>query len=248
MHSINFLRRSALISIVSLAAITVGCKNSTAKPDEWKNLFDGKTLTGWKVLNQDWTNPESKPDFYIEDSMIVCNTTMDNEGGYLVTEKSYSDFILEFDVKIDSSLNSGLQCRSRMWEKDTTTTYVAGDVKGTRVVTKWRAGYVWGYQIEVDPSRRAWSGGLYEPGNRGWIVTLAGNETARKAFRPMEWNHFKILMKGNKIQTWVNDVLTVDTTDDMSASGFLGLQFHGASFVWQKDKKSMWKNIRIKEL
>ena len=107
---------------------------------------------------------------------------------------------------------------------------------------------MWGYQIEVDPSSRAWSGGLYEPGNRGWIVTLAGNEAARKAFKPMDWNHFKIVMNGNKIQTWVNGVPTVDTTDDMSASGFIGLQFHGAYREWQKDKKSMWKNIKIKEL
>jgi Domain of Unknown Function (DUF1080) len=107
---------------------------------------------------------------------------------------------------------------------------------------------VWGYQIEVDPSNRAWSGGLYEPGNRGWIVTLAGNEAGRKAFKPNDWNHFKIAMNGNKIQTWVNGVPTVDTTDDMSASGFIGLQFHGAYREWQKDKKSMWKNIKIKEL
>jgi hypothetical protein len=173
---------------------------------------------------------------------------MNNEGGYLVTEKSYANFILEFDVKIDTSLNSGLQCRSRAWEKDTTTTYVAGDTELTKHVTKWRKGYVWGYQVEVDPSSRAWSGGLYEPGNRGWIVALKDNEAGRKAFKPMDWNHFKIVMNGNKIQTWVNGIPTVDTTDDMSSSGFIGLQFHGAYREWQKDKKSMWKNIKIKEL
>ena len=120
--------------------------------------------------------------------------------------------------------------------------------QGTKHQTKWRTGYVWGYQIVVDPSSRAWSGGLYEPGNRGWIVTLAGKEEARKAFNPMDWNHFKILMHGNKIQTWVNGVLTVDTTDDISNSGFIGLQFHGAFKKWQENKKSMWKNIKIKEL
>ena len=249
MYYLNLLRKSILLVAASILLITITCKNRSAKDDGWKDLFDGKTLNGWKVLNQDWNNPDSKPEFYIEDNMIICNTTLNNTGGgYLVTEKSYDNFILEFDVKIDTSLNSGLQCRSRVWEKDTATVYVAGDAKGTKHLTKWRQGYVWGYQIEVDPSSRAWSGGLYEPGNRGWIVTLANNEPARKTFKPMEWNHFKILMDGNKIQTWVNDVLTVDTTDDMSASGFLGLQFHGAGREWQKDKKSMWKNIRIREL
>lgn len=219
-----------------------------SEQEEWQYLFDGKSLDGWKIINQDWKNPDSRPQFFVEDNMIVCNTVMDNEGGYLVTEKAYSDFILEFDVKIDTSLNSGLQCRSRMWDKDTSTVYVAGDQAGTKHESMWPKGYVWGYQIEVDPSCRAWSGGLYEPGNRGWIVTLAGNEVARKAFRPMDWNHFKILMDGNKIITWVNGVLVVNTTDNMSLSGFIGLQFHGAYQPWQKDKKSMWKNIRIKEL
>jgi len=248
MYYLNLLRKSALLIVVSILLFTLSCRNKSAKDDGWQDLFDGKTLNGWKVINQDWRNPDSKPEFYVEDNMIICNTTLNTGGGYLVTEKSYDNFILEFDVKIDTSLNSGLQCRSRMWEKDTATVYVAGDAVGTKRLTKWRKGYVWGYQIEVDPSSRAWSGGLYEPGNRGWIVTLANNELARKAFRPMDWNHFKILMDGNKVQTWVNDVLAVDTIDDMSASGFIGLQFHGAGNEWQKDKKSMWKNIRIKEL
>lgn len=248
MNSFTLFKKLALLTIISAVFITTACKNKSTNQDGWKDLFDGKTLNGWQVLNQDWTNPNSKPDFYIEDNMIVCNTTMNNEGGYLVTEKSYANFILEFDVKIDTSLNSGLQCRSHIWEKDTATIYVAGDTQGTKHQTKWRTGYVWGYQIEVDPSSRAWSGGLYEPGNRGWIVTLAGKEEARKAFNPMDWNHFKILMNGNKIQTWVNGVLTVDTTDDMSNSGFIGLQFHGAFKKWQENKKSMWKNIKIKEL
>jgi hypothetical protein len=248
MHLLRLFRRPALVASLTILVFTMACKNKSAGEEGWQQLFDGKTLTGWRVLNQDWKNPDSKPDFYVENNMIVCNTTMNNEGGYLVTEKSYSNFILEFDIKIDTSLNSGLQCRSRVWEKDTATIYLAGDVNGTKSLSKWQKGYVWGYQIEVDPSPRAWSGGLYEPGNRGWIVTLKGNEPARQAFKPMDWNHFRISMNGNKIQTWINGIPVVDTTDDMSSSGFLGLQFHGAYFDWQKDKKSMWKNIRIKEL
>ena len=169
---------------------------------------------------------------------------MNNKGGaYLVTEKSYSNFILELDV-LDSAVNSGVQCRGRVWERDT----ITASFSGKAGQYKWRAGYVWGYQIEVDPSRRAWSGGLYEQGNRGWLVTLANNETARKAFKPMDWNHFKIVMNGNRIQTWVNDVPIVDTTDNMSASGFIGLQYHGVSGKSEKDETTMWKNIKIKEL
>lgn len=242
------LKKSALSAVSLLLIITMSCKNKSAQEEGWKDLFDGTTLTGWKVLNQDWAHPDTKPDFYVENNMIVCNTIMGNDGGYLITEKSYSDFILELDVKIDTSLNSGVQCRGRLWEKDTSSIYIAGDPNGTKHDSKWKAGDAWGYQIEVDPAPRAWSGGLYEPCNRGWLVTLKGNEPARKAFKPMDWNHFKIIMKGNKIQTWVNDVPIVDTTDDLTSSGFIGLQFHGAYREWQTGKKSLWKNIRIKEI
>jgi len=79
-------------------------------------------------------------------------------------------------------------------------------------------------------------------------VTLKNKPEAQKAFRPSDWNHFKIIMDGNRIQTWVNNIPVVDTTDNMSSSGFIGIQFHGAGREWQKDTKSYWKNIRIKEL
>lgn len=144
----------------------------------------------------------------------------------------------ELDVKIDTLLNSGIQCRGQVWEKDTTTAYVAGDAQGTVHHPLWKAGYIWGYQIEIDPSDRAWTDGLYEPGNMGWIVTLKENEVARKAFKKHDWNHFKIVMNGNHIQAWVNGVQTLDMEDDMSASGFIGLHFHGAGRTEQENMKT----------
>lgn len=247
MDKIIRIRRPLFISITAVVFLSAACHSKSVKDDGWKDLFDGKTLNGWEVINQDWDHPDSKPDFYVESNMLICNTTLDNSGGgYLVTEKPYDNFILELDVKTDTTLNSGIQCRSRVWKRDTVTTFLNG--RGEIGQSKWRAGYVWGYQIEIDPSTRAWSGGLYEPGNRGWLVTLAGNESAQKAFNPNDWNHFKIVMDGDRIQSWVNGTLVVDTIDKMSKSGFIGLQFHGAQNELQKNKKTMWKNIKIKEL
>lgn len=250
MYSNKMFKKPAMISVLLIVVITMAFQNKPGKQGEWQNLFDGKTLKGWKIITQNFKNQKGKPDFHVENNMIVCNTTLDNGGGYLVTEKSYSNFIIEFDVKCDTSLNSGLQFRSHVWEKDTTTIYEAGIANGkTRQITsKRRAGEVWGYQIEIDPSKRAWSGGLYEQGYRGWIVTLAGKEAARKAFKPLDWNHFKVIVNGNKIQSWVNNVLAADTTDNMSSSGYIGLQMHPAEAAWQNNKKSMWKNIKIQEL
>ena len=245
MNSFKVLKKTALITALSIVVITMAFKNKPAGQNGWHDLFDGKTLNGWKVLNQDFTSLEAKPDFYVENKMIICHTNSNKGGGYLVTEKPYHNFILELDVKIDTVLNSGVQCRSTVWERDTITSNFNGNNPG---IMDWPAGFVWGYQIEIDPSPRAWSGGLYEPGNRGWLVTLEKNEKARGAFKPMDWNHIKILMDGNRIKTWVNDIPIVDTTDNMSSSGFIGLQFHGAYTESEKNKKSMWKNVRIKEL
>lgn len=248
MYKPNLFSISFVIICASTLLLGTSCRNKPGAGEGWTNLFDGKTLTGWKYISDSRNAADSVRNFYVEDNMIVCNTTLNTGGGYLATEREYDNFILEFDVKIDTSLNSGMQCRGRFWDRDTATVYLAGDEKGTTRLVKWEKGSPWGYQIEVDPSSRAWSGGLYEPGNRGWLVTLKGNDQARKAFKPSDWNHYKIIMDGNKIQVWVNDVQTVDTSDNMSAKGFIGIQLHGAGDEWQKDKKSMWKNIRIKEL
>ena len=252
----NLKKKSNLfLTLIAIALILFGCQGGPKEQDnrasaesDWEMLFDGKTLNGWNVNNQDFDHPDAKPEFNVEDGMIVCNSTLNTSGGYLITEKSYKNFILELDVKIDTLLNSGIQCRGQIWKKDTTTLYIAGDEKGTEHQGTWKAGYIWGYQIEIDPSPRSWTGGLYEPGNRGWVVTLADNEAARKAFRKHDWNHFKIMMNGNHIQVWVNGIPTLDTEDNMSASGFIGFQFHGAGRQEQENMKSKWKNIRIKQL
>lgn len=213
-------------------------KEDSSDP-EWVSLFDGQTLDGWKTMEGDVT-------FQVQDQMIVSESQLDVPNGYLCTERSYDNFILELEVKIDTVLNSGIQIRSQVWENDTTTQYLAGN--GDLIETNWQAGIVWGYQIEVDPSSRAWTGGLYEPGNRGWLVTLIGKENARQAFKPLDWNRIRIEADGNRIRTWVNDIPAVDATDEVSSAGFIGLQFHEAYHDYQVGKKVYWRNIRLKEL
>ena len=85
-------------------------------------------------------------------------------------------------------------------------------------------------------------------GGRGWLVPLTDNEAARSAFKKGDWNTFKVKAQGNHFQAWVNGVLAVDTTDDVSSTGFLGLQLHGIKKEEQVGKKVWWKNIRIQEL
>src|SRR5207245_5647452 len=100
-----------------------------------------------------------------------------------------------------------------------------------------------GYQIEVDPTIRAWSGGLYEQGRRGWLQNLEGDDRARKAFRPGEWNKYRIECNGDSIKSWVNGVPAADYIDSMDLTGVIALQVHSGRNVQVR-----FRNIRVQDL
>lgn len=229
--------------IVSLILFLSSCQPSNheqAQSEEsWIDLFDGASLTGWKII-------EGEGKFYAEDGKIVGEYTLEGGNSYLVTEKNYSDFLLELEVMIDTFMNSGVQIRNNIYEKENTTQYMGGNFKISE--RTWTPGTAHGYQIEVDPTPRAWSGGFYEPGARGWLQTLKNNESARNAWKNGTWNHFKIQAKGNQFKTWVNGVLATDTLDNRSATGFIGFQLHTIHDPKDEGKKVQFRNIRLKEL
>ena len=114
---------------------------------------------------------------------------MNTPNTFLCTKKKYSDFILELELKDDEPLNSGIQIRSN-------------------TIADYRDGVVHGYQVEVDPSPRAFSGGIYDEQRRGWIYPLCENQAGRKGFKNGEWNHYRIEAIGSSIRVWVNDIQT----------------------------------------
>ena len=144
-----------------------------------------------------------------------------DRNSFLVSPKQYSDFILECELKIEAGGNSGIQVRSHQKPDGT----------------------VFGYQIEIDPSERAWSGGLYDESRRGWLDDLEGQEEARAAFRVGEWNRFRIECRGDRIRSWVNGVPCADFRDDLDRSGFLALQVHGGAGTHVR-----WRALRLQEL
>ena len=146
----------------------------------WEPLFNGKNLKGWKKLN-------GKAEYKIVDGAIVGISKMGTPNTFLATTKNYGDFILEFDFKIDDGLNSGVQLRSES-KKD------------------YQNGRVHGYQFEIDPSKRAWSGGIYDEARRNWLYPLTLNPAAKTAFKNNAWNKARIEAIGNSIRTWINGV------------------------------------------
>jgi hypothetical protein len=186
-------------------------------------LFDGKTLTGWIQRN-------GKAKHTVEDGCIVGRSTPgDKENSFLCTKKDYGNFILEIDFKVQPGMNSGVQIRS----------------ESLKTYKNYR---VHGYQVEIDPSARAWTGGIYDEARRGWLFKLEGDdkEKARKAFKQNEWNHFRIEASGDSIKTWINGVPAADLKDNKTLKGFFGLQVHANKSATPLEVR--WRNIRIKEL
>jgi len=165
-----------------------------------------------------WHNPFDWGEATVKDGVIHLKSS---KKFFLVSDNEYGDFVLKVDVKVpDRASNSGIQFRSHK-----------------------KKNRVWGYQAEVDPSDRRWAGGLYDEGRRGWIHPLKGQKNARQAFKPTEWNTYRIKCVGDHIQIWVNGTKTTDLHDPTDLAGHIALQHHG-----EDGKVYKFRNIRIKDL
>lgn len=199
---------------ISLAAIAQQNKN-----EYWENLFNGKDLSGWKQLN-------GKARYEVKDREIIGTTVSNEPNSFLATEKEYGDFILEMELLVHPSMNSGIQIRS-LSKAD------------------YQNGRVHGYQVEIDPSAREWSGGIYDEARRGWLYTLELNPEGKKAFKNNQWNKYRIESIGNTIRTWINGIPTANLTDAETSRGFIALQVHAIPKSDEAGKQIRWRNIRI---
>ncbi|MCK4921516.1 MAG: DUF1080 domain-containing protein [Bacteroidales bacterium] len=209
--------RTVLLTVLLMAFLSVKAQDN----DGWKDLFNGKNLKGWRTLN-------GTSEFKVEDGVIIGISKMGTPNSFLATKEDYGDFILEYEAKNDPSLNAGVQIRSQS-------------------LPEYNNGRVHGYQVELDPSKRAWSGGIYDEARRGWLYNLECNPKGKEAYVLGGWNKFRVEAIGNNIRVWMNGVQTADLIDDMTPSGFIALQVHGIGKSKEKEGKSIeYKNIRIK--
>jgi len=222
------------LSILVLSLITIG-----ATAGEWKDLFDGKTLNGWNVHS-------GYAKYRVEDGAIVGTAVKGSPNTFLCTNREYGDFILEFEVKCDPRLNSGVQIRSQIAKDPMFFVFRRPDGRPRqRLVPPDR---VYGYQVEIASAGTGTSGGIYDEARRGFFLAdLTEKPDARKAFKDDRWNKYRIECKGSSIKTWVNDVPCADLRDSMDVKGIIGLQVHGLGrnfFPYQV----RWRNLRIREL
>ena len=221
LSALGALTRPAIALAVTLP-LMAGCSHH-ASPNEqgaqWVELFNGETLEGWRPIN-------GAAPFTVEDGVIRGTNVFDSPNSFLATDESYSDFVLEFESKSIGGANSGVQFRTDL-------------APGT-----WSG--VIGYQLDIDPTERRWTGGIYHEGAHVWRHSMARNSACQAAYAHGEWNAYRIEAVGPVIATWVNGVPCAHMIGDHHATGFVALQIHDIG----QDENLLgsfteWRQIRL---
>lgn len=208
-----------LSKLVLIGCLIFATTNPSFGQVKWEPLHSKHDLN-------DFVKRNGTAEYSLEDGIITGISRLNTPNTFLATKTYYDDFILEFDVWIEDGLNSGVQFRS-----NTDSSYYNGAV--------------FGYQAEIETSDRKWAGGIYDESRRGWLYPLSINSDCAQSFQKQEWNHYRIAAIGNHIMTWVNDVPCANIYDDLTSSGFIGLQVHSIGDSTQVGKEVKWKNLRI---
>ena len=178
---------------------------------EWQDLFNGKNLKGWQQL-------DGSAEFRAEEGTIVGISTLGMPNSFLATKERYGDFILEYEMKMDRGLNSGVQFRSRALLPD-----------GTERVN--------GYQVECDDhDDRPWAGGIYEEADRGWLYPMSYHPEVTGVNKRGDWNRIRVEAVGNTIRTYINGVNFANLVDEGRSEGFIALQVHSINDLAQEGK------------
>lgn len=219
-------KATQLFTLFCLAFLVLSCgerKEAITSGDSstpsWVNLTEGNSLEGWSVLGGEAT-------YTIKDGVVTGTAVANTPNTFLTTDKKYGDFILELEYLVDPKMNSGVQFRSNSFPY-------------------YSNGLVHGYQMEIDPSPRAYSGGVYDEKRRKWLVSLKDNPTGQEAFKQGEWNSARVEAVGDSIRVWLNGVPTAHLIDDKTATGFIGLQVHSIYGEMAPGMEIKWRNVRI---
>ena len=218
--------------ILALCALAAFFTSSTCNADDgWVSLFDGKTLSGWNRAAL------GKAEYEVKDGAIHGTTVEGSQNSFLASEKEYGNFELKFEVRVHDKLNSGVQIRSR--EK------TADDDKKD-------VGRFFGPQVEIESSPGQ-SGYVYgEATGLKWLSEEPKDKShSHSHVKNGEWNKFRIVAEGPRIQTWINGEKVADLTHEevykTHPKGKIGLQVHGIKKGTGPYDVS-WRNIKIREL
>jgi hypothetical protein len=187
------------------------------------SLFDGATLDQWQIVNK------SGRGYIVENGAIVCPR---DGGGNLFSRKTYANFILRLEFKVEAGGNNGVGLRAPL----------EGDAAYVGMEIQVLDDYAKQYADKLRPEQ--YCGSIYDlfPAKRG-------------ALKPAgEWNQQEIVCDGRRVKITLNGQVIVDASlDDVKdpeklqrhpgvkrSSGHIGFLGHGS--------RVEFRNVRIKEL
>ncbi|MDA1051003.1 MAG: sulfatase-like hydrolase/transferase [Planctomycetota bacterium] len=211
------------------AAVTV-----TPGADGFVQLFNGKNLGGWTGDPEYWS---------VKDGAItgVTDGSLKTNRFLTWTGSTIRNFDLQAKVKVSPGGNSGIQYRG-----------TSRPDLGLDIVS--------GYQCDVVANTPEYNGMLYEergrrilshtgerviidPAGQPWVV----GQLPLKEFEPGQWHDFRVLVRGNHHQHWIDGHPTADLIDfdkkGRALEGVLAVQVHvGPAMTIQ------YKDFKIKHL
>ncbi len=211
-------------------SVVLGCAGCAAKtlhqpPKGFVPLFNGKDLTGWK-RHDGLPTEDIAGRWTVEDGAIVGMQEPPGKGGFLTTLRSFRDFELRLETKIDWPFDSGVFLR------------VGPHGKSHQVTLDYRPGG----QI----------GAIYCPWTVGFVHHCP---EGIKYFNNNEWNRLRIVCQAEpaRIRVWLNGTAitdfqhTAETTLQIPKDGTICLQVHPGGKGYDKSKVR-FRNIMVKEL
>lgn len=165
------------------------------KREGWRLLWDGKTTEGWQSAISTGF-PDEGWEINNGELMVTNNNGAESQhGGDIITKERFSNFELKVDFKITPGCNSGIK-------------YLVqpnlGAITGTGA--KASAGSALGPEYQILDDERHPDAKLGRNGNRtlGSLYDLKTASPNKKPSPIGEWNHARIVVKGNHAEHWLN--------------------------------------------
>ncbi len=207
-------RCNALYRLVLAFTLVFPATIGVAEEPKLRPLFNGKDLSNFKA--------EGAAEFWrVENEVLIGENNAEKKGHYLWTEKSYGDFVLEFDVRwkaaTDRGVDTGIEMRQPKIQ----------------------------LQLGVSGSLRVDMTGSFYTGGKPAYPEVGQAKNAKKLMKPEgEWNTFRIQAKGDTFTCWINGEKASEYTDPkFPGAAPLGLQIHGGV-----EMKCEFRNVKIAEL
>lgn len=208
--------------------------NATAqqKKNDFVSIFDGKSLNGWECDTTYWR---------VENGILIGEITpakpLKSNTFAIWRAGEPVNFELKLQYKISKDGNSGINYRS---EKVAGVTYALkgyqADIDGMNRYTgqnyEERGRTTLAYRGQTTKVNAAT--GTESIKNNAWVSTVEVKSQSRDSLQQFikanDWNEMRLIVKGNRLQHYVNGVLMSDVTDNdtmnQKLKGWLGMQVH----------------------